>query len=126
MSSSITIITGNLGRDVEMRYTPKGTAVCDFSVATKNWKKETTWWKITAWGKLAETCNEYLKKGRLVQVVGEMVADERGNPKVYQKRDGTWGASFELTASKVDFLGGRPETQQVVDEVYGEDDVPPF
>lgn len=122
-------IIGNLGRNPDMRYTPKGTAVCDFSVATKGWNDATVWWKVTAWAKLAETCNEYLAKGRQVFIAGEIKADDSGNPVVFQRKDGTWGASFELTAREVKFLGSREQrqAQQTVDEAFGEDDdVPPF
>jgi single-strand DNA-binding protein len=98
------IIVGNLGRDPEMRYTPDGTAVTSFSVAVnRKWETgEKTWWfKVTCWRRLAETTNQYLKKGRLVMVVGEIDAsawtDQEGNPR----------ASLELTARDVKFLGGR-------------------
>jgi len=65
------IIVGNLGRDPEMRYTPDGTPVTHFSVATnRRWTDqegqqhdETTWWRVTAWGRQAEVCNQYLQKG---------------------------------------------------------------
>jgi len=126
------IIMGNLGRAPEMRYTPAGKAVCSFSVATKDWKKNTIWWKVTAWEKLAETCNEYLKKGSAVHIVGEIKVDpDTGNPQVYQKRDGSWASSLELTARNVTFVGkkGNRETGKEVDEVFGDDDdsnIPPF
>jgi len=108
-------IIGNLGRDVDMRFTPQGTAVANFSVATtRKWTgkdgeahEETTWFKVTAWGKLGEICNEYLAKGRQVYVEGTLTGDERGNPRVYERKDGTFGASFELRADVVKFLGGR-------------------
>jgi single-strand DNA-binding protein len=105
-----TIIIGRLGRDPEMRYTAQGTAVTSFSVATdRTWtdqsgqrQERTTWFRISAWGKLAEICNQYLAKGRLVMVEGELQ-----EPKPFQGRDGEWRAGLDLRATNVQFLGGR-------------------
>jgi primosomal replication protein N len=66
------ILVGNLGRDPEMRYSPSGQAVTNFSIATsEKWtdtqgqqQERTLWWRVSVWGRLAETCNQYLKKGR--------------------------------------------------------------
>ena len=79
---SKTIIVGHLGRDPELRYTSGGQPVCSFSVATsRSWtdqsgqpQEKTTWFRVTAWGKLGELCNQYLTKGRLVLVEGEVDA----------------------------------------------------
>jgi single-strand DNA-binding protein len=111
------IIVGNLGNDPEMRYTPDGTPVTNFSVAT-NYRRnkpdgtqyeETTWFRVTTWRQLAETCNQYLSKGRQVFVEGRMRSDENGGPRVWTGNDGQPRASFEVTASNVKFLGGRGE-----------------
>jgi single-strand DNA-binding protein len=115
------IIVGNLGRDPEMRYTPSGQAVTNFSVATSRQYtdaggqqvKETIWFRISAWGKQAETCNQYLKKGSKVLVEGRMVADaSTGGPRVYTRQDGTHASSFEVSASTVRFLSSRGETEE--------------
>mgnify|MGYP002682338164 CR=1 FL=1 len=106
------IIIGNLGRDPEMRYTQDGTPVTSFSVATdRRWKDQsgqqqqrTTWFRVSAWRKLAELANQYLSKGRMVLVEGEL-----NEPKPYQKNDGTWGASLDVTAINIRFLGGRED-----------------
>jgi len=112
------IIAGNLGRDPEMRYTPGGQAVTNFSVATNRQYtssdgqlvKETIWFRISAWGKLAETCNQYLRRGSNVLVEGRLNADEQsGGPRVYTRQDGSTGASFEITAGTVRFLSTRAE-----------------
>jgi single-strand DNA-binding protein len=111
------IIAGYLGRDPEMRYTPSGRPVTNFSVATtRRWtgqdgqqNEETVWFRVSAWGGLAETCNEYLSKGRPVIVEGRMRPDEGGNPRIWTGRDGQARASFEVTARTVRFLGGREE-----------------
>lgn len=111
------IIVGNLGKDPEMRYTPSGQPVTSFSVASSrsynnpNGEKveETTWFRITAWGKQAETCNQYLHKGSKVLVEGRLVPDKNGGPRVFQRQDGTSGASFEVNASTVRFLSSRGE-----------------
>jgi len=110
----ITLI-GNLGKDPEMRYTPSGQPVTSFSVASNRKYtnnngeavKETTWFRISAWGKLAETCNQYLKKGRQVYIEGRLTPDkETGGPRIWTRQDGIAAASFEVAASFVEFLGG--------------------
>ncbi|MBP7213202.1 MAG: single-stranded DNA-binding protein [Anaerolineaceae bacterium] len=106
------IIIGNLGRDPEMRYTPDGSPVTSFSVATSRKygeKDETTWFRVTVWNKQAENCNQYLHKGSKVLVEGRMRPDANGGPSVFQRRDGSWGASFELTADTVRFLSPKGE-----------------
>ena len=108
------ILVGNLGRDPEMRYTPSGQAVCNLSVATnRTWsrdgeqQKETTWFRVTVWGRQAETVNQYLRKGRSVLVEGRLNPDENGNPRIWTGNDGQPRASFEVTAQTIRFLGGR-------------------
>jgi single-strand DNA-binding protein len=112
------IIVGNVGRDPEMRYTPSGQAVTSFSVATNRQYtanngeqvKETIWFRVSAWGKQAEICNQYLKKGSKVLVEGRLTPDPAtGGPRVWTKQDGSSGASFEITASTVRFLSTRGE-----------------
>jgi single-strand DNA-binding protein len=112
------IIVGNLGKDPEMRYTPSGQPVTSFSVATNRQYtgnngetiKETIWFRITAWGKQAEICNQYLKKGSKVLVEGRLTPDKAtGGPRVWTKQDGTAGASFEVSASTVRFLSSRED-----------------
>jgi single-strand DNA-binding protein len=106
-------IIGRLGKDPESRFTPAGQQVTSFSVATDNQYtnqagekvKETTWFRVAVWGKMAEACNTYLAKGALVMVSGRLTADKTtGGPKIYSKSDGTSGASFEINASVVKFL----------------------
>ena len=112
------VIVGNLGNDPEMRYTPSGQAVTNFSVATnRKWtgsdgqvNEETTWFRISVWGKQAEACNQYLKKGRQVLVEGRMTVDrETGGPRMWQAQDGSWRASYEVTADVVRFIGSRSD-----------------
>ena len=114
------IIVGNLGRDPEMRYTPAGQAVTNFSVATSrqytgsdgNQVKETVWFRISAWGKQAETCNQYLRKGSKVLVEGRLTPDpSTGGPRLWQRQDGTTSANFEVSASTVRFLSSRGEEE---------------
>lgn len=108
-------IIGYLGKDPEMRYTAQGQPVTNFSVATsKSWTDEkgqkherTVWFRVNAWRRLAETCNQYLSKGRLVMVEGEL-----SEPKPYQRQDGQWAASLEVAASNVLFLSRGGEQQQ--------------
>ncbi len=135
------ILIGNLGRDPEMRYTPSGQAVTNFSMATtEKWtgqdgqlQERTIWWRVAAFGKMAETVNTYLKKGSKVYIEGRVNADPKtGGPRIYTRQDGTAGSSFEVTASTVKFLssrgeasaapsgGGMAESEHPVEEV-GED-----
>jgi single-strand DNA-binding protein len=121
------IIAGNVGRDPEMRYTPSGQAVTSFSVAADDsYKsssgervKRTIWFRISAWGKLAETCSQYLKKGSKVLIEGRMQANESGNPKTFQRNDGTTSASFEVNANTVRFLSSRGETSESSEDMGG-------
>ena len=112
------IIAGYLGRDPEMRYTPAGYPVTDFSLASnRRWTdqdgqlhEETIWFRVSAFGELAETCNQFLAKGQPVLVEGRLRPDESGNPRTWIGQDGTPRASFEVIATTVRFLGRREET----------------
>ncbi len=110
------IIVGNLGRDPEMRYTPSGQPVTSFSVATTRQYtdgngqvvKETTWFQVSAWGKQAEACNQYLHKGSKVLVEGRLTVDPAtGGPRLWERQDGTTSASFQVTAATVRFLSSQ-------------------
>jgi single-strand DNA-binding protein len=112
------ILIGNLGRDPEMRYTPSGQAVTNFSVATNRQYtgsdgqlvKETIWFRISTWGKNAENCNQFLKRGSKVLVEGRLVPDANtGGPRIWNRQDGTPSASFEVSAQTVRFLSTRGE-----------------
>jgi single-strand DNA-binding protein len=105
------IIVGYLGRDAELRYTPQGTAVCNFSVATTERRKDrsgelqdvTTWFNVSLWGNRAETTSQYLNKGKLVFVEGRLSQRE------YQDRDGNTRTSLDVFATDVQFIGPRTE-----------------
>ncbi len=139
MSYQKIVIVGNLGRDPEMRYLSSGQAVTNFNVATNRQYtassgekvKETTWFRVSAWGRQAETSNQYLKTGSKVLVEGRMNPDkETGNPRVFERKDGTTGASYEITADRVVFMSGRDDDQgsyQVAEgggEIVDEDEIP--
>jgi single-strand DNA-binding protein len=110
MSVNKIILVGNLGRDVEMRHTPGGSAVAKFSVATNEvWKdkngqrqEHTEWHNIVAWGKLAEFCGSYLSKGRQVYIEGSIRTrtydDEKGNRRYFT----------EVRAQTIQLLGPKP------------------
>lgn len=122
MYQKITIV-GNLGNNPEMRYMPDGTAVTAFSVATSNSykdkdtgekKQDTTWFRVSVWGKKGENANQYLSKGKKVLVEGRLKADQStGSPRIWTRQDGTVGASFEVTASDVRFLSAKDEEDEV-------------
>ncbi len=106
------IVVGNLGKEPEMRYTPSGQAVTNFSIASSRQYstssgqavKETIWFRISVWGKQAESCNQYLHKGSRVLVEGRLSPDpETGSPRVWES-NGKHGSSYEITASTVRFL----------------------
>jgi len=114
-----TTVVGNLGRDPEKRFTDSGTPVTSFSLAVnETWTKDgekhekVTWFKVTAWRRLAETCAQYLSQGRSVLVEGTLA-----EPKPYKGRDGEWRASLELTAHTVKFLGGKEPQAEELDEL---------
>lgn len=99
---------GNLGRDPEMRYTPGGSGVTSFSVAENNKYttrdgetiEETTWFNCSAWGRLAEVCNEYLTRGSQVMIVGRMTV------RPYQANDGSSRFSIDVNVEKMQMCGG--------------------
>lgn len=105
------VVVGHLGRDPELRYTPSGQPVCSFSMATtRRWtdrdgqqQEKTTWFRVTVWGRQAETVSQYLSKGRLVLVEGEI------DFSAWMGQDGQPRATLELRARNVRFLGGRGE-----------------
>jgi single-strand DNA-binding protein len=108
------LVVGNLGADPEMRYTPSGVPVTRFNVATnRRWtdaegnpQEETTWFRVTAWRRLAETCNQYLSKGRTVLV------DGRIQTRSWEDQQGVTRYGWELVARDVRFLGGRGEVME--------------
>lgn len=121
-----TIVVGHLGRDPEMRYTQSGVPVTSFSVATtRRWssasgeqQEKTTWFRVTCWRKLAELTAQYLKKGRLVLVEGDIEAS------AFTDREGNARASLELTATNIKFLGGRGEGGEGTSGGGGGEDFP--
>lgn len=126
------IIVGNVGRDPEMRYTPSGQAVTSFSVAANRQYpggngeqvKETIWFRVSVWGKMAETCNKYIRKGSKVLVEGRLTPDkETGGPKVFKKQDGSASAGFDVTAVNVKFLSTKGDGDEHAPAIV-EDDAP--
>ena len=127
------IIVGNVGKDPEMRYTPSGQAVTSFSVATNRsyttgggeQVKETIWFRVSTWGKQAEICNQYLKKGSKVLIEGRLTPDKgTGGPRIWEKKDGSHGATFEVTAGTVRFLSNRGEEHEDANVPTEEEDAP--
>jgi single-strand DNA-binding protein len=141
MSYQTIIIAGNVGKDPEMRYTPTGQAVTSFSVAvnevyTNNSGekvKKTIWFRVSAWGRQAEICNQYVKKGQMILVEGRLTGDQNtGGPRVWTGQDGQPRASFEITAGIVRFLSSRQDSEgggagmpmDAGDAVVPEDNIP--
>ena len=111
-SVNTAILIGNLGRDPEMRYTPNGTAVTKFSIATSEKFKDksgelqerTTWHNIVAWGRQAEVANEYLSKGSPVYIEGRI--DNRS----YDDKDGNKRYISEVVLQRMQFLGRKGDS----------------
>lgn len=106
-------IIGNLGRDPEMRYTPSGSAVTNFTVAVNrprrgpdgNTVDETEWFRVVLWDKLAETANEFLRKGRTVYIEGRLQSRK------YTDKDGAEKTSVEIVGNEMILLGSREDGQ---------------
>jgi single-strand DNA-binding protein len=121
------IIAGNVGKDAEMRYTPSGKPVTSFSVACGRKYtnssgvevNETVWFKVTTWDKLAETTSQYVKKGMKVLCEGTLQHDGNGNPRTFQRKDGTTGTSFEITANTVRFISNKAEGSASSEDTSG-------
>ncbi|OLE51043.1 MAG: hypothetical protein AUG51_25070 [Acidobacteria bacterium 13_1_20CM_3_53_8] len=138
MSFNKIILVGNLGRDPELRYTPQGTPVCNFTVATNEKRKDrsgemqdvTTWFRVTLWGRQAETASQFLTKGRSVYVEGRLRVEE------WQDRDGKQRYTLEVHATDLQFLGGgrseegqtqtsvRSAPSETTTEDLSDDDIP--
>ncbi len=127
------ILLGNLGRDPELRYTPNGTAVANFTIATnETWKdrdgqkqEHTEWHRIVVWGKLAEICGEYLRKGRQVYIEGTL------RSRTYKDKEGVEKSVTEVRADNMVMIGrsdgggqdsGRGTSEKPPE--YSDDDIP--
>lgn len=119
------ILIGNLGKDPEMRYTPQGHPVTSFSLAVSRSisanegerKEETEWFNVITWNKLAETCNQYLSKGRRAFVEGRL------RTRTWEGQDGQKRTSVEVIANTVLFLD-RPSTASLPEESVPDDTAP--
>ena len=114
------LVLGNLGNDPQLKYTPQGDPVTSFSLAVnRRWTnsqgesgEETTWFRVSVWGKQAESVNQYLAKGRQVFVEGRLIPDRAtGGPRIWTGEDGQPRANYELRAVSVQFLGGSSSIQ---------------
>lgn len=98
------ILIGRLGSDPEIRSTPSGVAVCSFTLAVDGKKEgQTTWYKISAWRHLGESCGRYLSRGKKCAVIGEL------QPREYTAKDGTTRISLDVQADECEFLSPRTE-----------------
>lgn len=119
------MIIGNLGKDPEMRYTPGGRPVTTFRVATsRTWtnadgekQSETEWFTVVAWGKLAEICNEYLKRGQQVYVEGRL------QTRRWEDAEGNKRSTVEVVASEMVMLGDRKEDPNQAESEFLSDSV---
>jgi single-strand DNA-binding protein len=113
MSVNKVILLGRLGQDPELKYTPSGAAVCNFSMATsESWtdkstgqkQEKTEWHRIVVWGKLAELCNQYLSKGRQAFVEGRI------QTRSWDDNNGNKRYTTEINANTVQFIGANTGT----------------
>ena len=123
------LIEGNLTRDPELKSTPKGTSVCSFSVASnrfykqdQEYQKEVSFFDVETWAKLAESCAEYLEKGRGVRVVGRLKQDR------WQDQDGNPKSKVKIVAEHVEFRpvftkGGDSEGEETSEAEAENDEV---
>jgi single-strand DNA-binding protein len=145
MSFNKIIIIGNLGRDPELRYTPQGDAVCNFSIAVNEKRKDkagelqdiTTWFKVTLWKRQAENASKYLTKGSPVYIEGRLHVEE------WTDRDGNNRWTLEVTGTDMQFIGTRGTendsfnnsitnsttdhnfaTENTISDVNSDDDIP--
>lgn len=142
MSVNMAILVGNLGKDPEVRFTQSGRAVANFSIATSeqwtgqdgNRQERTEWHNIVVWGKQAESCGQYLNKGRQVFVQGSI------RTRSYDDKEGNKRYITEIIAQRVQFLGGasggggrtapQPDDQEFAEPASGfqtppiDDDIP--
>lgn len=121
MSFNKIIVVGNLGRDPELRYTPQGVAVCSFSMATNEKRRDksgelqdiTTWFKITLWRDKAETAAKYLTKGSTVYIEGRLRIEE------WTDRDNNNRYTLDVQATDMQFIGSRSDTVSSPGEYSG-------
>lgn len=110
-SVNLHIILGNVGKDPEVRYTTSGNAVCELSIATtEKWKdkntgelqEQTTWHRVVFWGRQAEVCGEYVKKGNQIYVEGQPYTDE------WEDKEGNKRYTGKVRGTKLQLIGGKP------------------
>jgi single-strand DNA-binding protein len=121
------IIVGRLGKDPEVRYTPNGQAVANFTVATSdNWtdktsgekQEKTEWHRIVVWGRLAELSRDYLKKGKQVYVDGRL------QTRSWDDKDGNKKYITEIVANNIQFLGSATDRTETHSSSDGIDYIP--
>lgn len=132
------IAVGNVGKKPEMKFTPSGQAVCNFSLAVNRQYtatngeqvKETIWLRVSTFGKTAEVVNKYVDKGSKVLIEARLTPDKNtGGPRIWKNQSGEAQASYEVVAQNVKFLSARSEQtehaeSQMTGELPPEDDIP--
>ncbi len=126
MSLNKIILIGNIGREADLRYTPQGTPVCNFTLATNEKRRSpsgesetiTTWFRVTLWGKQAENLHRYLQKGKQVYVEGRLRVTE------WTDRDNKARYSLEVTATDLRLLGVRSDDEPEIDSEVEEPTLP--
>jgi len=120
------IFFGNMGKDPQSKFLDSGTQLCSFSVAAQSgWGdyKQTNWMNCTAWGKKAEVINQHFTKGDAIYIEGELQGDN-GNPRTYERGDGSVGASFDVKVTEFSFMPGGQVQQAAGPDVGDGEDMP--
>ena len=122
MQANITVVAGNLVRDVELRYTPNGKAVCNLNLAINNTygkgeekKQDTVFMDVVVWNGMAEACNNYISKGSPIYVEGRLSQES------WEDKEGKKRSKIKIIATRVQFLGPKKEEKEIdIGEVLDE------
>lgn len=122
MQANITVVAGNLVRDVELRYTPNGKAVCNLNLAINNTygkgedkKQDTVFIDVVVWNGMAEACNNYISKGSPIYVEGRLSQES------WEDKEGKKRSKIKIIATRVQFLGPKKEEKEIdIEEVLDE------
>lgn len=101
------ILIGNVGSDIDLRYTQSGKSVCNFSLATNDWKDHTEWHRIDAWESTAELISKYVEKGNKVCVEGSL------QTKKYEDKDGNTRYQTSVVCNRIEFLNSKADNEKV-------------
>ena len=125
------VYEGHMTADPEMRYTPSGRSVTNFTIGSNKsykkgdeWQEQVTWLRCVAWGNLGEYVNNSCAKGARVIVQGTLRPNKEGNPEVYEMKNGEHGASYEFTVERITVIDGKKAKEDAVEQSIENDEIP--